>query len=234
MLNNGQIVVARRAYPLIADDGELGVVVTAPASMQGQQGAMVLITTRGYIVVEKVDVEPSTRSLEGASFEACNAARVDGTLHQALIDGKLNAKQKLTAVAKVFMEAHGGDRDRLEWAEIIDGKVLCDRVLALQRLVQERELSEARVRLEPDAWGPVGAREELGLCGGDLVVTAELFWLVGHSKSGAERCQTCAQEISYLSSELNAVSGVECIYLAHNPEGLADRVEEYAELAKLK
>ncbi|MBA9859472.1 hypothetical protein [Ralstonia insidiosa] len=86
MLNNGQIVTARRAYPLIANVGTLGVVVDAPASMPGQQGAMVLITPRGYIVIEQGEVEPTKRSLVGASFDVCNAARVQGTLLQTLIE----------------------------------------------------------------------------------------------------------------------------------------------------
>jgi hypothetical protein len=48
-----------------------------------------LITARGYIVVEEADVEPTGKSLAGATFETCNAARARGSLQQALVDGKL-------------------------------------------------------------------------------------------------------------------------------------------------
>ncbi|WP_425953221.1 hypothetical protein [Ralstonia pseudosolanacearum] len=89
MLQNGDIVVAQRAYVQISNKGDLGVVVDTPESMKGQAGSFVLVTARGYIVIEPTDVEPTGKTLEGATFKACNAARANGSLQQALIDGKM-------------------------------------------------------------------------------------------------------------------------------------------------
>ncbi|MBR8189053.1 hypothetical protein KDW82_08275 [Burkholderia vietnamiensis] len=89
LLQNGAIVKVRRPYALIADKGDLGVVVDGPEAMGGHAGSPVLVTVRGYVVIDASDVEPTGRSLDGASFDTCNSARLSGTLEQALVDGKL-------------------------------------------------------------------------------------------------------------------------------------------------
>jgi hypothetical protein len=90
LLRNGEIVATRQSYGHIADVGDLGVVVDAPASMPlNHEGLKVLVTSRGYIVVDEAEVEPTGKSLAAASYEACEAARVSGLLQRAILYGKL-------------------------------------------------------------------------------------------------------------------------------------------------
>lgn len=120
MIKNGNIVTAQRAYVSIVQIGELGVVVDAPASMRCHPGTLVLITTGGYIVIDEEEVKATGRSLDGATFEKCNAARLCGALGKALIDGKMEQAQ--TAVTKVSemingMELVKVNGQRFEWNE---------------------------------------------------------------------------------------------------------------------
>ncbi|MGF6604609.1 coenzyme F420-reducing hydrogenase beta subunit [Paraburkholderia sp. GAS448] len=46
-LQNGAIVTVQRTYALIADKGDLGVVVDGPEAMRGYAGSPVLVTARG-------------------------------------------------------------------------------------------------------------------------------------------------------------------------------------------
>ena len=130
LLQNGAIVTVQRPYAPIADKGDLGVVVDAPEAMRGHAGSPVLVTVRGYIVIEPTDVEPAGRKLEGATFEACNAARTNGTLQQALIDGKLRKTHRYQLGVQVLdhnenllgrLTAVKADRDR--FVGIVDGKM---------------------------------------------------------------------------------------------------------------
>ena len=89
-LKNGDIVTAQRAYVAIAKAGDCGVVVDAPQTMRCYPGTLVLVTPAGYIVIDAKDVISTGRELASASFEACNSARLRGTLGQALTDGKLS------------------------------------------------------------------------------------------------------------------------------------------------
>jgi hypothetical protein len=90
LLQNGAIVVARHRYGNIADIGDVGVAVDAPTSIPvNHEGLKILVTSRGYIVVDEAEVEATGKTLKGASFDACNAARLSGLLQRALIDGEL-------------------------------------------------------------------------------------------------------------------------------------------------
>ncbi|MGF6604608.1 hypothetical protein P3T23_009364 [Paraburkholderia sp. GAS448] len=65
-------------------------------------------------MIEPTDVGPTGKTLEGASFEACNAARASGTLQQALIDGKLPVRHEPTVERELLILAllttHGWSR----------------------------------------------------------------------------------------------------------------------------
>lgn len=91
-LRSGDIVVAQRAYISIAQVGDTGIVVDAPASMRCHPGTLVLVTNGGYIAIEAEDVKPTGHRLEGASFELCNAARVSGTLERIVLSDKAFAE----------------------------------------------------------------------------------------------------------------------------------------------
>lgn len=133
-------------------------------------------------------------------------------------------------VKKIYIEAYAcdDDGDGPEWAEITDPSSLLGRIVALQRVVHEHNLSEARVYLAPDVWGPAGVEEELRLRGEELVVTSDSFRFTCHPKHADYQCETRAQGITDFMGAFSAgETGV--LYLGSSPNELAERVQDEAE-----
>lgn len=63
-----------------------------------------LITVGGYIAVDVADVKSTGQSIDGASFEVCNTARLNGSLGEALIGRKMTRIQENTNNTEIEAE----------------------------------------------------------------------------------------------------------------------------------
>ncbi|WP_425953056.1 hypothetical protein [Ralstonia pseudosolanacearum] len=148
---------------------------------------------------------------------------------------KMEGQNQPASTGKVFIEAFACDEngDGPEWAELHNPAAVLDRIRELQVLIVEHKLSEVRVFMAPDVWGPAGVEGDLQLSGDELVVTTDSFWFTCFPSNQDYICETRAQDIESFATALTTCEGG-AVYLSVNPEGMANRIEEHAEVAKLK
>jgi len=151
------------------------------------------------------------------------------------LDQARSETRKLT-VQNVVIEAYAVDDNGAEgpeWAELKNPTGFLDRVIALQTVIREHRLSEARVHLAPDLWGPSGVSDELRPSGQELVVTGDSFWFTCHPKASKYHCETRAQDIEHFRATL-AGGNTEVLLLGCDPVGLAQRREDLEEDATVE
>ena len=153
-----------------------------------------------------------------SAFDAIDRARADV--------GKAAPPEAFsTTNSNVYIEAYACDDegDGPEWVEINSPTALQEQVLKLQGIVKAYGLSEARVPLRPDAWGPPGVEEEMEFYSEELVVTSEAFRFVCCSTHTDYLCETRTQDIAAFVRSLGTGSG-QALYFGSAPDVLAQRV----------
>jgi hypothetical protein len=98
----------------------------------------------------------------------------------------------------------------LRWIKVVVTDELVARLHELSTLVTTHGLSEVRVRIGPEQWGPEGIEDQATLENDELVVTVDAFWFTADIKH--DDSSWCESEFLSISRFLAAVAGGETTF----------------------
>ena len=179
--------------------------------------------------IESVSYDDS--GIDGATVDALDehGAQLD-TVNldaQGREDGFPGDSTKATpatkVLRKVFIEAYANDdhADGPEWIELHSPAEWLERIQGLQKLVRENGLTEARVSLSPDVWGPQGVDSDLRFKCPELVVSNDAFHFTTLVTHHDYTCQSRFCDIASLVETVAADAGPIAL-MSDDSEGLAE------------
>lgn len=139
-------------------------------------------------------------------------------------------KQRINSPLLVVFPAHTtGLLSGPDWVTFGDARSLLTEVLRLQQIVLKHGLSEARITLCADEWGPASCLEDVALDCDELVVTRGAFWLTAETTDdGSCRYQCVAIYIDPFAAAVEACQEGTLYFPAEQANNLKSMREDEA------
>lgn len=135
----------------------------------------------------------------------------------------------LTVLIEAYAASDYGDGPT--YAKFQVDEAFAGRLAELQVVLNDYDLSEARINAGPEHWGPSDIEEALRLSSAELVVTANSCWFRDRPKHTDYHVETRAMDIEALLNAFN--DGVSELRLGEDIEGMMEFVAEDAKEAEL-
>jgi len=138
--------------------------------------------------------------------------------------GALGAPEK--SRVNVYMEVYACDDygNGPSFAELEATPQFCAYLDHLAALCISQQLSEVRVLMGPDAWGPGDIEDDLRVTMPELVVTRTSFWFRDRQKHASYHVETRAIEINSFCKAVHNHVGTEPLYFGSSIEWLKESI----------